>query len=151
MTDGSPASFRIGEAESRSNVFLLERAMKQALFGNPPPRSPKQQQHRFLSNGQVDRPAPAALARPPTTSAALEHLDLPTLTQTRVQWPGAGLETSPGAGSVHSSTSSGFSTDASALSSSGGSSQAHSNGLKRQHNSFSHGFYPGALSSPQEI
>uniref|UniRef100_A0A1I7RPJ2 Glycerophosphocholine phosphodiesterase GPCPD1 n=2 Tax=Bursaphelenchus xylophilus TaxID=6326 RepID=A0A1I7RPJ2_BURXY len=122
---------RIGEAESRSNVFLLERAMKQALFEKrpvSPGHSPKQS-HKFRSNGQMNMERII-----PTTTAAIEHLDLPIATTTKIAWPG--MET---AASVNSSTSSGFSTDGSTITNQLGHVV---NQLKRQPNSFSHGFQP---------
>ncbi|CAD5210167.1 unnamed protein product [Bursaphelenchus okinawaensis] len=129
---------RIGEAESRSNVFLLERAMKQALFSKrpvSPSTSPKQQQ-KFRSNGQMNLEKLI-----PVTTAAIEHLDLPITSTTRILWPGMEGNTS-----VNSSTSSGISTDGSSINHHLGNVV---NQLKRQPNSFSHGFPISKMTSQE--
>ncbi|KAI6219558.1 hypothetical protein M3Y99_01653700 [Aphelenchoides fujianensis] len=124
---------RIGESESRSNVFLLERAMKEALFGKKKPPSPVQTpRHKnstFMSQSEVNQ---AALAeRLAVSTAALEHLDLPVTaasTVAHIAWPGLT--------SSASSTSSGVSTD-SVMS----TKLADPPTVRRQHCSFSQ-FYP---------
>lgn len=124
---------RIGESETRNNVFLLERAKKQALFGSKKPPSPIQSpKHKqsFASNVEVNM---AALAEhvPVTTTAAIEHLDLGVTNgsitvNSKIQAPTL-------FSSAHSSTSSGIS-DTSSI-----TTAAAPPTLRRQHYSFSQG------------
>jgi hypothetical protein len=132
--------YRIGECETRKNVFLLERAKKQALFGTKKPPSPIQSpRHKqsFASNVEVHT---AALAeRLPITTAALEHLDLPVTNasitvNSKMQMPAL-------FSSAHSSTSSGISTD---------SMVSTTPTIRRQHYSFSQG-YQQALSASHDV
>ncbi|KAI6197508.1 hypothetical protein M3Y94_01232400 [Aphelenchoides besseyi] len=135
---------RIGESEHRSNVFLVERAVKQALFGTKKPPSPvlRHKKSNFMSQSEVnsmDLPE-----RVPVSSAAIEHLDLPvtsanTTTVSQIQWP------APISSAIStSSTSSGFSTDSTMST----RIVEPSSTMRRQHCSFSQG-YP--VSAAREV
>jgi hypothetical protein len=121
-------NFRIGEGEKRSNVFLLEREMKQKLFGTKKPPSPVHQKQSFSSNMEVNNPP--VIERLPVSTAALEHLDLPVTSastvNSRIQCPGL-------FSSANSSTSSGISTDST------NNTMTTTPALRRQHYSFSQG------------
>lgn len=118
----------IGENENRKNVFLLERAKKQELFGPPQTtgrKSPSPLQspcHRQSSVSTVEVNNASLIDRLPILTTTLEHLDLPVTSSITVN---SKMQVPLLFSSAHSSTSSGISSESGMVTT--------TSAIKRQH------------------